>query len=86
MEWLYDGLGGAECRVRCGLCLRVVVGCLGMLPLLRHSILTWLPASSSVNARRVGAKNMASSSGWAMRRQMRLLRSWGKEVRAMCPV
>jgi hypothetical protein len=49
-------------------------------PLLRHRILTWLPLSGRVNASRVGAKNMASSSGWAMSSKMRLLRSVGKDA------
>ena len=71
------GLGGCGCGLVLGL---------GDVPLLRERILTWFPASGSVRASSVGAKNMASSSGWAMRRQMRLLRSWGKEVRVMCAV
>jgi len=48
------------------------------IPVLRHSILTWLPIAGSVSASSVGAKNMASSSGCAISRQMRLLRSFWK--------
>jgi hypothetical protein len=45
---------------------------------LKQRILTWFPNSGLVNASSVGAKNMASSSGWAMRRHIRLLYSVGK--------
>lgn len=50
------------------------------IPLLRHRILTWLPFSGRVKPSKVGAKNMASSSGWAMSSKMRLLRSVGKDA------
>ncbi len=50
-------------------------------PVLRHRILTWFPASGAVSASSVGAKNMASSSGCAIKRQMRLLRRWDAEER-----
>ena len=50
-------------------------------PVLRHNILTWLPRPTSVSARSVGEKNIASSSGCAMRRQIRLLRNLGNETR-----
>ena len=43
-------------------------------PVDRQRILRWLPNWGLVRERRVGEKNMASSSGWAMRRIMRLLR------------
>lgn len=46
-------------------------------PVLRHRILTWLPVSGRVNANTVGAKNMASSSGCAINKQMRLFSSFG---------
>lgn len=49
-------------------------------PLLRHNILTEFPVSGRVSASRVGAKNMASSSGCAIRRQMRLLRRLGNRI------
>ncbi len=55
-------------------------------PLLRQRILTWLPVSEAVRASNVGEKNIASSSGWAMSRQMRLLRRVGREVRMTCAV
>lgn len=42
--------------------------------------MTWLPVSGRVSASTVGAKNMASSSGCAISRQMRLLRNAGKRV------
>ena len=48
------------------------------IPLLRHKILRWLPSSGLVKASTVGAKNMASSSGWAIRRHIRLLYNRGK--------
>ena len=50
-------------------------------PVLRHRILTWFPAAGSVSARSAGAKNMASSSGWAVRRQIRLFVGRGKRAR-----
>jgi len=56
------------------------------IPLLKHSILTWFPAFGAVSARIVGEKNMASSSGWAMRRQMRLPFRLGKELRVIWAV
>lgn len=48
------------------------------IPVLKHSILTWFPIAGSASASSVGAKNMASSSGCAMSRQMRLLRIFWK--------
>lgn len=45
----------------------------GRIPLLRQRILRWLPYSGLVRANTVGAKNMASSSGWAISRHIRLL-------------
>jgi hypothetical protein len=47
------------------------------LPLLKHKILTWFPSAGSVNANSVGAKNMASSSGCAISRQILLFVSFG---------
>jgi len=38
------------------------------IPLDKHNILTWFPRLGFVNAIKVGAKNIASSSGWAIRR------------------
>ena len=55
-------------------------------PLLKHRIFTWLPSCGSARASTVGAKNIASSSGWAIKRQMRLLRRRGKDARAMWAV
>lgn len=49
-------------------------------PVLRHSILTWFPLPGRVRASTVGAKNMASSSGWAMSRHILLLRRVGKRA------
>lgn len=46
-------------------------GC-GQVPVLRQRIFRWLPSSGLVRARTVGAKNIASSSGWAIRRHIRL--------------
>ena len=48
------------------------------LPLLRHKILTWFPRLGSVSANNVGAKNIASSSGCAISRQILLFLSFGK--------
>lgn len=48
-------------------------------PVLKQRIFRWFPSSGWVRASTVGAKNMASSSGWAINRQMRLLTSLGKE-------
>ncbi len=53
------------------------------IPLLKHRILIWFPKPSAVNAVSVGEKNMASSSGWAMSRHMRLFRSVGREAFAI---
>jgi hypothetical protein len=53
------------------------------IPLLRHKILTWFPRLGSVNASTVGAKNMASSSGCAISRHIRLFLSFGKRERVM---
>lgn len=47
-------------------------------PLLRHKILRWFPSSGLVKASTVGAKNIASSSGWAINRHIRLLYKRGK--------
>jgi hypothetical protein len=49
------------------------------IPLLKHNILTWFPSSGFVSASRVGAKNIASSSGCAMSRHIRLLYNVGKD-------
>lgn len=57
------------------------VGRLRDVPLLKHRILRWFPNSGLVRARTVGAKNIASSSGCAIRRHIRLLYRRGK-VRA----
>lgn len=48
-------------------------------PVLKQRILRWFPSSGRVSASTVGAKNMASSSGWAIKRQIRLLVSRGNE-------
>lgn len=48
-------------------------------PVLKQRIFRWFPSSGLVSANTVGEKNMASSSGCAIKRQMRLLRSLGKE-------
>ena len=56
------------------------------LPLLKQRIFKWFPNFASVSASTAGAKNIASSSGWAMRRQMRFSRSWGNDARATCAV
>ena len=56
------------------------------LPLLKHSIFKWFPNFASVSTSTAGAKNITSSSGWAMRRQMRFSRSWGNDARATCAV
>jgi len=48
------------------------------LPLLKHKILTWFPRLGSVSANNVGAKNIASSSGCAISRQILLFLSFGK--------
>lgn len=50
------------------------------IPLLKHRILTWFPSSGLVSASSVGAKNMASSSGCAISRQIRLLYRGGNEL------
>lgn len=49
------------------------------IPVLKQRIFRWFPSSGLVRASTVGEKNMASSSGCAINRQMRLLRSRGKE-------
>lgn len=48
------------------------------LPELRHKILKWLPVSGRARAKTVGAKNIASSSGCAIRRQIRLFSRAGR--------
>lgn len=55
------------------------IGGLNDAPVLKQRIFRWFPSSGLVSASTVGEKNMASSSGWAIKRQMRLLRSLGKE-------
>ena len=47
--------------------------------MLKHRILRWFPRSGFVSASTVGAKNMASSSGCAIKRQIRLFDNRGKE-------
>lgn len=47
-------------------------------PVLRQRILRWFPSSGLVRASTVGAKNIASSSGCAMSRHIRLFSSRGK--------
>lgn len=49
-------------------------------PVLKHSIFTWFPSSGFVSANTVGAKNIASSSGCAITRHIRLLYRVGKEL------
>lgn len=49
------------------------------IPVLKHRIFRWFPSSGLVRANTAGAKNMASSSGCAMRRQIRLFCSRGKD-------
>lgn len=49
------------------------------LPVLKHRIFRWFPSSGLVRATTVGAKNMASSSGCAIRRQIRLFCRRGKD-------
>ena len=51
-----------------------------MSPLLSDKIETRFPVSGRVSARTVGAKNIASSSGCAIRRQMRLPRRADRRV------
>src|SRR6266536_1399532 len=51
------------------------------IPLLKHKILTWFPNAGSVSARTVGAKNIASSSGCAISKQILLFLSFGKRER-----
>lgn len=48
-------------------------------PVLKQRILRWLPSSGLVSDSTAGAKNMASSSGCAINRQIRLLESRGKD-------
>lgn len=48
-------------------------------PVLKHRIFRWFPNSGLVRANTAGAKNMASSSGCAMSRQIRLFCSRGKD-------
>jgi hypothetical protein len=50
------------------------------IPVLKHKILMWFPSSGFVSASNVGAKNIASSSGCAMRRHIRLSYSFGRAV------
>ena len=52
---------------------------LGNIPVVKHRIFRWFPSSGLVSAKTVGAKNMASSSGCAISRQMRLLQRLGRE-------
>lgn len=58
------------------------------LPVLMHRIFRWFWRCGLVRACRVGLKNMDSSSGWAMRSIMRLLRrvdgTGGLDVAVMC--
>lgn len=50
------------------------------IPVLKHRIFTWFPNAGFVSANSAGAKNIASSSGCAMSRHIRLLYSRGKEL------
>ncbi|GMF77200.1 unnamed protein product [Aspergillus oryzae] len=59
-------------------CLELSDVALCNVPLLRHKILRWFPSSGLVKASTVGAKNIASSSGWAINRHIRLLYKRGK--------
>ena len=72
---------GIACRtIKISGCLWKHSGSVKALPLLRHSILTWFPRSGRVNASKVGAKNMASSSGCAISSSMRLFCNVGKDA------